>query len=103
MKLFILSLVLYGALNTFTLHAQTQTNTGVDLYNKHQFNDAIKELDAAIKLNPKDGKAYYYRGMSKMMDQRKGYCKDLEKSLELGYANTSDIYYYGCNTRKKSK
>ena len=54
----------------------------------------------AIKENEKDGKAFYYRGMAKMHDNQKGFCKDLEESLVLGYSNSSDIYYYGCDTHK---
>lgn len=33
-----------------------------------------------------------------MHDGQKGYCKDLEESLDLGYSTTADIYYYGRDT-----
>ena len=74
------------------------TYEGVDFYNAHTYKEAIISFNKAIKENPKDGKAYYYRGMSKMHDGQKGFCKDLEESLILGYSTSADIYYYGCET-----
>lgn len=92
------------------LSAQTTDNTttkkinnqaGIDLYNAHKYKEAIVEFNKSIKENPNDGEAYYYRGMSKMHDSQKGYCKDLEESLKLKYTTSADIYYYGCNTHSK--
>jgi len=74
------------------------TQAGLDLYDAHKYKEAISQFNNAIKENPKDGKAFYYRGMSKMHDGQKGFCKDLEESLDLGYSQRSDIYYYGCQT-----
>lgn len=74
------------------------TAEGVDLYNAHKYKDAIVLFNKAVKENPKDGKAFYYRGMSKMHDGQKGFCKDMEESLTLGYVTSADIYYYGCET-----
>jgi tetratricopeptide (TPR) repeat protein len=101
MKLLFLACMLFLSVK---LQAQTTTPTltesGLDLYNAHKYKDAIVDFNQAIKENPKDGKAFYYRGMSKMHDGQKNFCKDLEESLNLGYANSSDIYYYGCKTRE---
>ena len=77
------------------------TDQGVDLYNAHTYKEAIVSFNKAIKENPKDGKAFYYRGMSKMHDGQKGFCKDLEESLILGYSTSADIFYYGCETHTK--
>lgn len=73
----------------------------IDLYDQHKYKDAIIQLNTIINDDPKNGKAFYYRGMSKMHDKQKGFCKDLEESLLLGYSNKSDIYYYGCETQDK--
>lgn len=107
MKTIILTSVVCILLFTSNTTAQTTTivstksdfmDKGIDLYNAHHYKDAIVEFNKAIKNDAKDGKAYYYRGMAKMHDGQKGYCKDLEESLDLGYSTTSDIYYYGCDT-----
>lgn len=86
---------------TTTTTTGSFTQTGLDLYDQHKYKEAIAQFNDAIKENPKDGKAFYYRGMAKMHDKQKGFCKDLEESLELGYSNKSDIYYYGCETLDK--
>jgi hypothetical protein len=88
---------------TTTNSSTNYTQAGVDLYDAHNYKDAIVQLNNAIKENPKDGKAFYYRGMAKMHDKQKGFCKDLEESLDLGYSTRSDIYYYGCETLDKKK
>jgi len=77
------------------------TDDGIEFYNIHKYKEAIGEFNKAIKDNPKDGKAYYYRGMAKMHDGQNGFCKDLEESLKLGYSTSADIYYYGCDTHSK--
>jgi len=77
------------------------TQDGIDLYNAHKYKEAIAEFNKSIKDNPNDGQAFYYRGMAKMHDKQKGYCKDLEESLKLGYSTSADIYYYGCDTHGK--
>ncbi len=77
------------------------TESGLSLYNTHNYKNAIIDFNKAIKENPKDGKAFYYRGMAKMHDGQKGFCKDLEESLNLGYSTSSDIFYYGCDTHSK--
>ena len=105
-------LISIACILSFTSNAFTQTTTtvstksefmekGIDLYNAHHYKEAIVEFNKAVKDDAKDGKAYYYRGMSKMHDGQKGSCKDLEESMVLGYSNSSDIYYYGCDTHSK--
>ena len=86
--------------NTQSSTTNASTEKGMDLYNAHQYKESITEFSKAIKDNPKDGKAYYYRGMAKMHDGQTGFCKDLEESLTLGYSTSADIYYYGCDTHK---
>jgi hypothetical protein len=77
------------------------TTDGIELYDIHKYKESIVEFNKAIKDNPKDGKAFYYRGMAKMHDKQNGFCKDLEESLKLGYSTSADIYYYGCDTHVK--
>src|SRR5688572_12831222 len=77
------------------------TEQAVVLYESHKFKECIPLLNQAISLNKKNGKAWYYRGMAKMHDNQKGFCKDLEESLKLGFVTSADIHFYGCNTRVK--
>ena len=79
----------------------TATDNGMNYYDAHQYKEAITEFTKAIKENEKDGKAYYYRGLSKMHLKQAGYCKDMEEALKLGYVTSADIYYYGCDTHTK--
>jgi tetratricopeptide (TPR) repeat protein len=92
-----------GVMSAQTLSSATPplTETGVDFYNARNYKDAITSFNKAIKENPKDGKAFYYRGLAKMHDGQKGFCKDLEESMTLGYSTSSDIYFYGCDTHAK--
>lgn len=97
-------LLMAGKMQAQTVTSSPQsalTESGLSLYNAHKYKDAIIDFNKAIKENPKDGKAFYYRGMAKMHDGQKGFCKDLEESLNLGYSTSSDIFYYGCDTRSK--
>ncbi len=77
------------------------TMKGIEQYDTHKYKEAISQFNKAIKENPKDGKAFYYRGMAKMHDGQSGFCKDLEESMKLGYSTSADIYYYGCDTHSK--
>lgn len=78
-----------------------QLNKAMDLYNAKDYKNSIPEFNKVIKEDAKNGKAFYYRGMAKMHLKQNGFCKDLEESVSLGYSTTADIYYYGCDTRKK--
>ncbi len=108
-KLFFFALIAFICLAS-KLSAQTSTTTtvgltqtGLDLYDEHKYKESIVKFNEAIKENSKDGKAFYYRGLAKMHDGKKGFCKDLEESLTLGYSQKSDIYYYGCETMDKNR
>lgn len=79
----------------------SQLNKAMDIYNAKDYKNSVPEFSKVIKLDPKNGKAFYYRGMAKMHLKQTGFCKDLEESVSLGYSTTADIYYYGCDTRKK--
>lgn len=79
----------------------SQLDKAMDLYNAKDYKNSISEFSKVIKEDAKNGKAFYYRGMAKMHLKQNGFCKDLEESVSLGYSTTADIYYYGCDTRKK--
>lgn len=78
-----------------------QLDIAMELYNSKDYKNSLGEFSKVIKLDAKNGKAFYYRGMAKMHLKQNGFCKDLEESVTLGYSTTADIYYYGCDTRKK--
>jgi tetratricopeptide (TPR) repeat protein len=99
--LFLTAGAMYAQTLSSTTPNTTLTESGLDLYNAHNYKDAITSFNKAIKENPKDGKAFYYRGLAKMHDGQKGFCKDLEESMNLGYSTSSDIYFYGCDTHAR--
>ncbi len=103
-KLFFLTISCFFCLMV-SLKAQTvaeasTTTLGLELYNAHKYKESIVEFNKSIKADPKDGKAFYYRGLAKMHESQNGFCKDLEESVTLGYSTSADIYYYGCDTHK---
>lgn len=102
----IISFLFIGKLSAQDVAASVKkdqhTIDGIELYDIHKYKESISEFNKAIKENPKDGKAFYYRGMAKMHDKQAGFCKDLEESMKLGYSTSADIYYYGCNTHSKN-
>lgn len=60
-------------------------------YKKKNFGLALKELDAAIKIDPNIAKAYYYMGYAKYKRKDfKGALKDFDKaySLDQDYSPT---------------
>jgi tetratricopeptide (TPR) repeat protein len=61
------------------------------------FTDAIADYNTALKLNPKFGEGYYYRGMyfkNNGNDPKKA-CEDLKQAKKLGY-NVSDADLKDC-------
>lgn len=104
-KLFFLILIsifcFIGDANSQTVTEASTTTLGLELYNARKYKESIVEFNKSIKADPKDGKAFYYRGLAKMHESQNGFCKDLEESVTLGYSTSADIYYYGCDTHKK--
>lgn len=62
------------------------------------YRGAIADYSEVIEINPKDGEAYYLRGISKFMlkDKNSG-CLDLSKAGELGYEEAYDTIKKYCN------
>jgi hypothetical protein len=68
------------------------------------YKDAIVDFSNLIKLNHKDGKAYFFRGMSYLkLKNKKQACADLTKSSELGYVDANAELTKNCKSPKKSK
>ena len=59
--------------------------------------DALADYDQAIVLRPEGGFAYFKRGLLKqLMKDKKGACKDLKKSVSLGYTEANSYVAAGC-------
>ena len=61
------------------------------------YNGAIKDYNLAIEINPKFSRAYYHRGLTKLiLDQKDSGCLDLSKASELGDAEAYDAIKKYC-------
>lgn len=59
--------------------------------------NALTEYNAAIKMDPKSGQAYYYRGMLKIATNRKsGGCEDLNLAVGLDHAQAKEALEQHC-------
>lgn len=90
---FAVVLVLQG----LTLAAQENDGRIIDAvqkYSDHDFNGAVRILDAIIDGNPSEDAAWYYRGMCKLfLRDSKGACEDLGRAAALDSTN----YWYRYN------
>lgn len=58
---------------------------------------AIQELDNAIKLNPQNADAYYWRAVAKCyLSDNAGCCADYEKAAKLGHPSAADMVQKYC-------
>ena len=66
--------------------AAEQTDRGMALWKKGEYDAAIAEFDKAIELNPQYGKAYYYRANAYYDDHQYSRAwDDVHAAQELGY------------------
>ena len=78
----VVCLFLVGCLD----EAGEHSNSGIGLWKKGEYDAAIAEFDKAIELNPKYGKAYYYRANVYYDDHQYSRAwDDVHAAQELGY------------------
>lgn len=86
-SLFIVTNIYSQSAEELNLRAQLNFNTG-------NYIRVINDLDKAIALSPKDGSAYYYRGMSKIfLGDQPGGCSDLEMARKNGMKPPSKQFF----------
>ena len=83
--------VLLCALTTFSQTAKELTQKGMVLYEKHEFTEALLNLNKAIEMDANNSAAYFLRGNIKdAFDDRHGAMKDynvaIEKNLKFSQA-----------------
>ena len=68
------------------------TFKGIVYYARGQNDRALKEFEAAIKLNPSFGRAYYQRGMIYQSQEKyQPALEDIQKAKNLGYGIDPDF------------
>ena len=72
---------------------------GLDNYNSEKYEKAIKDLDKAIKFDPKFDEAYCYRGQAKAgLERYKESIKDYDRAIELN-PRFDEAYYSRGNVK----
>ena len=69
-------------------------NRGKDYLENGQYDNALKDFNKAIEINPKYADAYHDRGYlyyEKLGDKDKG-CSDFKKACELGNCNNYNVF-----------
>jgi tetratricopeptide (TPR) repeat protein len=67
-------------------------------YKLEDYQGAISDYNKAIKIDPRDRKAYYNRGAAKLMlDLIDSGCLDLSKAGELGFEKAYEMIREYCN------
>nr|WP_209332619.1 tetratricopeptide repeat protein [Lunatimonas salinarum] len=60
-------------------------------------NEALREYNAAIKMNPGNGQYYYYRGMlHQATDKKQLACNDLRKAVQLSFEGANEAVANYC-------
>jgi tetratricopeptide (TPR) repeat protein len=89
MKRWFCSILLLGFLTIPVLSEAAETfdtyfSKGLTYYKKKDFKLALKEFDAAVKIDPNISKAYYYMGYAKYKRKDfKGALKDFDQAYRL--------------------
>ncbi len=94
MKLLVktISVIIFAASLVYT--QGSDTDAGVELYQKRDYSAAVSLLKKATKTDKKDSRAWFYLGMSYLASKKE---KDAQKSVEraLELDPNSDLYHTG--------
>jgi len=101
-------ILIFFAISSFCLNAQTADEKYGKLYNqaveeisKQNFDNAIKLLDQAIDLKKDYAEAYFARGTSYLMlNKRANACEDLYKAKDLEHWQAEEYIENYCSRHK---
>jgi tetratricopeptide (TPR) repeat protein len=102
MKRFHFSVILLLIVSTgFAQNAKDLTQKGMEYYEKHEYVEALINLNKAIEVDPAYSRAYYIRANIKdAFDDRHGAMKDYNVSLEKN-AKFADAFFARGNVKMK--
>jgi tetratricopeptide (TPR) repeat protein len=100
-RFFIASVLSFFALNVFAQTAKDYTQKGMDFYEKHEYTEALINLNKAIEIDPSYPRAYYVRANIKdSFDDRHGAMKDYNLALEKN-PKFADAFFSRGNVKMK--
>jgi len=84
----LLSILILICYTAFPIYAQVSAeeyiNSGNEKADAGDYQEAIKDYNKAIELNPKDAEAYYNRGLAKVkLGDYRGAIEDFNKAIEI--------------------
>lgn len=70
---------------------------GLAYYHLNNFERAVRDFSEALRTNPRQAEAYYYRGLALANSGIRGdFCKDFEKALQMGYKQANEAIRQFC-------
>jgi tetratricopeptide (TPR) repeat protein len=102
MKLFLfVALFLVSTATVFSQTAKDYTQKGMECYEKHEYVEALVNLNKAIEIDPNYAKAYFVRGNIKdAFDDRHGAMKDYNHAVEKN-PKFADAFFCRGNVKMK--
>src|SRR6187549_959512 len=90
------ALLFVFTLTAFAQSAKELTQKGRDLYEKHEYTEALLNLNKAIEVDPNHAPAYYLRGNIKdNFEDRHGAMKDYNSAIEKNAKFTDALFARG--------
>ena len=95
-KIFFLLLSVLFVSNSYSQTAEKYLQSGNELFSLKHFRDAILDYDNAIRLDPNNGYAYFYRGYSKSnLEDYRGAILDFNEAIKRDSENGLAYYKRG--------
>ena len=83
----------------FSTHSHAYYNRAMFYAERKQYNKAILDFDYCLKLNPKDGDAFFHKGMVLLELQKpEEACEAFTESEKLGHGDAILMRKKNCNT-----
>jgi tetratricopeptide (TPR) repeat protein len=100
-RIYLLLSLVFLAANILAQSAKDLTQKGIEFYEKHEYTEALMNLNKAIEVDPNYSRAYYLRAnIKESFDDRHGAMKDYNLSLEKN-PKFADAFFARGNVKMK--